>query len=71
MEVHSAPFWNSTPKDDAPWNTTRPACGGISPIMVLSSVLLPEPLSPTIAKISPSPICALMPFAPGAARSRR
>ena len=57
MEVHSAPFWNSMPKDDAPWNTTRPACGAIRPIIVLSSVLLPEPLSPTIAKISPSPIC--------------
>ena len=65
MEVHSAPFWNSTPKDDAPWNTTRPLRAGISPIIVLSRVLLPEPLSPTIAKTSPSPICALMPVCTG------
>ena len=35
--------------------------------MVFISVLLPEPLSPTMAKISPLPMSALMPLCTGRA----
>ena len=48
-----------------PGTSTRPLCAGIRPIIVLRSVLLPEPLSPTTAKISPAPICALMALCTG------
>src|SRR5258706_10549397 len=40
----------------------RPAIGGSRPIIVFSTVLLPDPLPPTIAKISALPISASMPL---------
>jgi hypothetical protein len=39
-----------------PAKRIAPRHGGISPIIVFSNVLLPEPLSPTMAKISPRSI---------------
>src|SRR5258705_11315408 len=40
----------------------RPEIGGRRPIIVLSTVLLPDPLPPTIAKISALPISTSIPL---------
>src|SRR4051794_19734527 len=38
-----------------PLRVTTPACGGRSPVMIRSSVVLPAPLAPTSATLAPSP----------------
>ena len=67
IELHSAPAWNITPRRrrrrrrtrssasfrSSPSSRMRPAAGVCSPIMWRSSVLLPQPLPPMIARISP------------------
>ena len=50
-----------------PSNSIRPACVPMSPAIAFMRVLLPEPLSPTIAKISPFSMRALMPLCTGRA----
>src|SRR3954447_22371525 len=46
-------IWRITPSP--PLRVTTPACGTSSPVMILSSVVLPAPLAPTSATLAPSP----------------
>ena len=45
-----------------PSNSMRPEVGSSPPAMILTSVDLPAPLSPSSATTSPLPIEKLMPF---------
>ena len=62
-EPKSAPDWKRTPNaggppslvgPSTPWMCTRPPIGTSRPIMLRSSVDLPEPLPPRIANTSPA-----------------
>ena len=49
-----------------PSHRTHPEVGGYSPAMILASVVLPDPLSPTIATTSPGLTDRLTPSSTGA-----
>jgi hypothetical protein len=49
-------LWAARPLTDAPRSRTLPDVGRSRPAMIFSSVLLPAPLGPTTATISPSSI---------------
>jgi len=47
--------WGGRPSIGRPAKTTRPLRSGTTPVMAISSVVLPAPLAPMIATSSPGP----------------